>query len=84
MAGFGIDTSVASAEEVENAMLQQESDKTISKTQEEALYELIKNRAVENDHVLATLSSLGYNRLSEIKLKDYNKIRLEFEHFVRD
>ena len=37
MAGFGIDTSVASAEEVENAILQQEGEKIISKTQAEAL-----------------------------------------------
>ena len=84
MAGFGIDTSVASAEEVENAILQQEADKKISKIQEDALYELIKNKAVEKDHVLAVLTEKGYTKLADIKLKDYNNIRLEFENFVRE
>jgi len=56
----------------------------ITKLQEDALYDLIKNRAVEKDHVLATLTELGYKKLADIKLKDYNKIRLEFEKFVRE
>ena len=35
MCGFGIDTSIASAEEVENAQLQQEAEKIIDKIKEE-------------------------------------------------
>ena len=84
MAGFGIDTSVASAEEVENAILQQEEDKKITKVQEEALYELIKNRNVEKDHVLAVITEKGYTKLADIKAKDYNNIRLQFENFYRN
>lgn len=83
-AGIGIDTSVASAEEVQNAIIQQESDKKISKVQENSLYDLIKNRGVENDHVIATLKELGYNKLADIKMKDYMKIQKEFENFRRN
>lgn len=43
MAGFGIDTSVASAEEVENAILQQENDAKISKNELTVLQALIKS-----------------------------------------
>lgn len=82
-AGIGIDTSVASAEEVQNAITQQEQDKTITKIQEEALYELIKNRAVEKDHVLAVITEKGYNKLAEIKVKDYMNIVKQFENFKR-
>ena len=84
MAGFGIDTSVASAEEVENAILQQESDKKTTKIQEDSLYELIKNRSVEKDFVIAVLAEKGYTKLADIKLKDFNNIRLEFENFVKN
>lgn len=84
MAGFGIDTSVASFEEVANAIQQQEEDKTISSTQVQALYDLIKNNAVENDYVMAVLSELGYKKLAEIKLKDYMNIANEFRNFRRD
>lgn len=83
-AGIGIDTSVASADEVQNAILQQDEDKKISKVQESALYELIKNNGVENDHVIATLKELGYTKLADIKIKDYMKIQKEFENFRRN
>ena len=43
MAGFGIDTSVASAEEVENAIIQQDSLKQISKTDLNVLQAMIKD-----------------------------------------
>ena len=84
MAGFGIDTSVASYEEVANAIQQQEDDKVISKKEEDALYELVKNRAIENDDVIATLKSKGYNKFSEIKQKDYMSLVKYFERQGRD
>lgn len=83
-AGIGIDTSVASAEEVQNAIIQQESDKKINKVQETALYDVIKNNGVENDYVIAVLKELGYNKLAEIKIKDYMKIYEEFEKFRKN
>ena len=77
--------SDSEADEFVNQLQEEdEGEKPISEVQENALYELIKNRAVEHDHVLAVLTEKGYKRLSEIKLKDYNDIRFEFESFVRD
>ena len=67
------------AKEVED-----EENKRINSTQVQALYDLIKNNAVENDHVMAVLSELGYKKLAEIKLKDYMNIANEFRNFRRD
>lgn len=83
-AGIGIDTSVASAEEVQNAILQQEKDKKISKIQVDSLYELIKNRNIEKDEVLATLKDKGYDKLADIKLTDYMGIVKHFESCGRN
>lgn len=70
-AGIGIDTSVASAEEVQNAILQQDNEKIISTTQANALLEIIKKVGTEKDDVIATLMNKGYERITEIKMKDY-------------
>lgn len=75
MAGFGIDTSVASAEEVENAILQQDSEKLITKAFEDALRTFITNNNISNEKVIETLKQYGYSKLSEIKLKDYKEIQ---------
>lgn len=83
-AGIGIDTSVASAEEVQNAIIQQDNNKKISKTQEEALYNVIKERAVETDEVLATLKEKGYEKLADIKVLDYMNIYKHFKNFIRE
>ena len=45
-AGIGIDTSVASVEEVQNAIIQQDAEKKISKVQAEALETSIKNNTI--------------------------------------
>ena len=83
-AGIGIDTSVASAEEVQNAIMQQEADKVITKGQAEALLKLCKNNFIEKDFVMATLSEKGYEKMTEIKTKDYMDIVKKFENFRRD
>ena len=79
MAGFGIDTSVASAEEVGNAILQQDEEKAITVTMVSALREFIKNQNIPNDKVLATLAEYKYEKLAEIKLKDYKIIQEKLE-----
>jgi len=79
MAGFGIDTSVASAEEVENAILQQDEEKTITVTMVSALRDFIKNQNIPNDKVLATLAEYKYEKLAEIKLKDYKAFQEKLE-----
>jgi hypothetical protein len=80
MAGFGIDTSVASAEEVENAILQQESEKVISKTQAEALQTAIQNAMLDiNGTDKEILQKYGYKEVEQIKIKDYGNIVNEFK-----
>lgn len=83
MAGFGIDTSVASFEEVANAIQQQESEKLITKTQEEALDKAIENRKIPDETVLEILSKYGYSNTSEIKIQDYMNIVGEFQKLIK-
>lgn len=73
-AGFGIDTSIASAEEVSNAIQQQNEDKVISKTMQEALNQAIENHNIADDVVALVLEGYGYTSTSEIKAKDYKNI----------
>ena len=96
MAGFGIDTSVASAEEVQNAILQQnkevfeqmdeedEGEKPIPETWVNALYDIIKKNGVEKDDVMATLMNKGYTKLADIKVKDYKNILNYFKRTGRE
>lgn len=80
MAGFGIDTSVASAEEVENAMLQQEGEKKITKVQADALKTAIENAMLDiNGTDKEIIKKFGYKEIEEIKVKDYSKIVQEFK-----
>lgn len=79
MAGFGIDTSVASAEEVANAMTQQDGDKVISKTMIDALNKAIDNAKIKDEVVELILSQYGYTSTSEIKIKDYMNIVNDFK-----
>jgi ribosomal protein S21 len=54
-----------------------ENDK-ITSTMEKALRELCKN--IEKDTILATMSQYGYSKFAEIKMKDYNAIRVQLEN----
>lgn len=81
LAMFGLGIYIYAGEDLPEEDL---DEKKISKVQESALYELIKNNGVENDHVIATLKELGYTELAEIKIKDYMKIQKEFENFRRN
>lgn len=75
IAGFGIDTSIASAEEVANAMQQQSGDIKINKTMEGALREVIKNNQIDSQKVLDILNNFGYEKLAEIRIKDFKSIQ---------
>ena len=79
MAGFGIDTSVASAEEVANAMTQQDSEKVIDKKMVESLNKAIENAKIQDEVVELILSQYGYSSTNEIKIKDYMKIVNDFK-----
>ena len=78
------DTKDADTDEFTKQTQQDEGEKKINKVQETALYDLIKNKGIENDYVIATLKELGYNKLADIKMKDYMKIQKEFENFKRN
>lgn len=79
MAGFGIDTSIASAEEVQNAIMQQDDDKVIDKTKVDALNKSIENAGIKDEVVELILGQYGYSSTSEIKIKHYMDIVNDFK-----
>ena len=79
MAGFGIDISVASAEEVANAMTQQDSEKIIDKKMVDGLNLAIENNKISDEVVELILSQYGYKNTKEIKIKDYMNIVNDFK-----
>ena len=82
-AGIGIDTSVASADEVQNAIIQQDAEKKITKTQAEALEKSIKNNMLDvNGTADEVLKKYGYKEIKDIKVKDIMKIIDEFRKIV--
>lgn len=84
MAGFGIDTTIASYEEVANAIQQQDSEKTIDKKMIEGLQMSIKNKKIEDNIVELIISQYGYKNINEIKIKDYMNIVNDFKTKVSD
>jgi hypothetical protein len=85
IAGIGINTSVASAEEVQNAIIQQDSEKTIDKTHADALKMAIENAMLDvNGTDKEVLAKYGYKEIKEIKMKDYMKIVEEFKKIKKD
>jgi hypothetical protein len=69
--GIGIDASVASAEEVENAMVNQ---KKIDDIKVKALEKAISNSNMSNDKVTEVLSKFNYKSISDILVVDYMKV----------
>lgn len=84
MAGFGIDTSIASAEEVANAITQQDSEKIIDKKMVDSLNLAIQNNNISSNIVELILSQYGYKTTKEIKIKDYMNIVNDFKTKVSD
>lgn len=81
MAGFGIDVSIASAEEVQNAMQQQDDIKTqelgeqlLSKKEIEILEATVQKYNKTETDTMAILMKYGYKEFKEVKKKDYAKI----------
>ena len=68
MAGFGIDTSVASAEEVANAIKNQDEDKKVIMATEKQK-ELIRNMFT-TDEIKNILTELKKSKLSELTVKE--------------
>lgn len=67
MAGFGIDTSVASAEEVQNAIEQQQTEKKASAKQIEVLKKTIKD-------IPAMLQYCGVDKIEDLTMKQASEI----------
>lgn len=78
--GIGIDTSVASAEEVQNAIIQQvDNDKVIDSKLLSGLNEAIEKANIDDKVVELILSQYGYTNTAEIKMKDYMSIVNDFK-----
>ena len=76
-AGIGIDTSIASYNEVANAIKQQEEPKTINATMESSLREMITNLEISNEEVIEALKQLKCKKLNELtydKVEEFRKI----------
>jgi len=83
MAGFGIDTSVASFEEVSNAIAQQEADKKISATHAKALVNLLAEEGIPASYVcegykVKTLADLTEGQHLQIA-QNIKKIKKSYE-----
>lgn len=74
MAGFGIDTSVASAEEVQNAMLNQEKAKTIGPDKVAGLSMLIEETGTDAAKICETYKVKGLPELTEKQWFEVMKI----------
>lgn len=71
-AGIGINTSIASVEEVTNAM---ENQKKISAQMVDALKELITTKNISTARVVEILNGYGYKKLADITMGDVTYIR---------
>lgn len=78
---FNIDDTKDADTDEFTARTQEDDNKTISKKQEEALRDVIKNSVVDDQFVIAYLEENGYKKLADIKIKDYMKI---VNHFRKE
>ena len=79
MAGFGIDTSIRSLEEMQNAELQQEDIKPITKTNLNVLQGLIKELSEAKAFYNNILSTYNITDLAQLTCKQYGEILLEIK-----
>ena len=71
MAGIGIDISVASAEEVQNAILNQEGDKEATKTEKQSLMAMLKSMNLDYKEVLG---AVGWKEGDNLTKKQYVQV----------
>ena len=82
MAGFGIDTSVASYEEVANAMENQKKAEKITKKEADLLYKMIEECPGQDDidvRYSKICSVYGINNLQELTADQYAKLVKQLE-----
>ena len=80
MAGFGIDTSIRSAEEMQNADLQQEDIKLITKSQLNVLQRLIKELPNSKEFYENTLTEFDIKDLTQLTAKQHGKLLTEIKN----
>ena len=73
MAGFGIDTSICSAEELGNALLNQEGEKPITKGNVKSLVALAERKGSDLSEIC---DYFGVGKLEEMTAADYGKCLL--------
>ena len=78
--GIGSTQSISSAEEVQNAILNQ--DILITTTQIQALEKSVKNNNIAQDQVDLILEDYGYKKIDEIHKNDYTNIVKQFQTLV--
>lgn len=76
MAGFGIDTSVASAEEVETAIANQDTGKKITATKAKTLEKMIISH---NVNIADVLKYYGHDELKEFTEKEFATVLKQLE-----
>ena len=75
MCGFGIDTSVASYEEVSNAINQQEMDTKITKQKADILYKVMIEKGLSDEEIATTLKQgYGVDSIYELTNMQHGKI----------
>lgn len=79
MAGFGIDTSVASAEEVQNAISQQEDMELINNSTLKVLQALIKDIPNAREFYDGIIKTYNITDLKELTKKQYGEILIEIK-----
>ena len=72
--GIGIDTSIASAEEVQNAIVQQEGKNKINATQVKALQTSLKNKNYTNSDYEELLKKYNVSDLKDLTVEQYFEI----------
>lgn len=77
--GIGIDSSVASLEEVKNAMIQQEDIKLVTKTELSVLQNLIKTLPEAKSFYNNVLSTYNIKELSGLTQKQYGEILIKIK-----
>lgn len=83
MAGFGIDTSVASFEEVSNAIQQQEAEKKVSAVHAKALANLLAEEGIPADYICKGYKVKAISDLTEAQhlqiAQNISKIKKSYE-----
>lgn len=76
LAMFGLGLYIYAGEDLPEESIE---DKKISKTQEEALYKIVKDNELENDDVISVLEKYNYKKFADIKVTDLIKIQNELK-----